>query len=1208
MAAPTMRSPRTDFGPNAWFVDELYGRFVVDPASVPEEWRAFFEGRVAPADGDSLSEGTDPPKAGNGSAAAATAPTSAPTGNGDGPGPTPETTPANATPLRGAAAVIARRMDESLAVPTATSVRQVPAKLLELNRRLINRHRERGQGDRVSFTHLIGFAVARAMRELPAMRRSYAEVDGRPSVIVHDHVGLGLAVDVQRKDGSRTLLVPVIRDADTLDFAAFVAAYEQLIGKVRGGSLSPDDFTGASATLTNPGTIGTSSSVPRLMSGQAAIVGVGAIAHDAAFEGADSATLAELGVSKTVTLTNTYDHRVIQGAESGEFLARVHDLLLGADNFYGEAFRALDLPYRPIHWTRDERPSDDSLDAREKQARVLQFINNYRVRGHLIADLDPLSSAPPPTHPELDPANLGFTIWDLDRPFVTGGFGGTREATLGEIWDRLRDAYTGTLAIEYMHIQDPEQKAWLQAQIEVDPDVFTEDDRRRILTELNRAEAFERFLHQRYVGHKRFSLEGAESLIPLVREVLDRAADDGLHEAVIGMSHRGRLNVLANVLGKSYGRIFHEFEGDVDPDSVEGSGDVKYHLGATGMHRSGSGASIELTLASNPSHLESVDPVVEGMARAKSDLLGEADGAPVLPVLIHGEAAFAGQGVVAETLNLSQLAGYRTGGSIHVIVNNQLGFTTPPEHGRSSVYASDVARTVQAPIFHVNGDDPEACVRATRLAYAFRQAFARDVVIDLWCYRRWGHNETDEPAFTQPLMYRTIADLPSVRTRYTERLVARGELSQEDAEAALRDFAERLQQAFDETHDDPSSEGGVPDVERRSPAAAETPQEIDTAVPRERLDELADALTDVPRDFEVHPKLEKWLAERRTQLERDAVDWAFAEALAFGSLAADGVSIRLTGQDTRRGTFSQRHAALVDQRTGAEHMPLQTVADGSALVWIYDSLLSEFAAMGFEYGYSVANPDMLVLWEAQFGDFVNGGQIVIDQFLVAAEDKWSQRSGLVLLLPHGYEGQGPEHSSARLERFLTLAAEDNLEVVVPSTAAQYFHLLRRHAMRDVKKPLVVATPKSFLRTRGAMSTAAELAEGRFEPVLADPDPPSDPSRIVLCHGKLFHDLAATRAERHADVMLVRLERCYPFPVDEFRAALDGIGDRDVVWAQEEPENMGAGRFAERNLRERLAIAARIVARPESASPATGSLTLHKREQQALIDRIVSGAR
>ncbi|MGH2637596.1 MAG: multifunctional oxoglutarate decarboxylase/oxoglutarate dehydrogenase thiamine pyrophosphate-binding subunit/dihydrolipoyllysine-residue succinyltransferase subunit, partial [Actinomycetota bacterium] len=623
------------------------------------------------------------------------------------PSPAPSAEDAQIVPLTGAAAVIAKRMDESLAVPTATSVRTVPAKLLELNRRLINRHLDRVMGGRVSFTHLIGYAIVRALADFPGMNRSYAVVDGKPVAVQHPRVNLGLAVDVKRPDGSRTLVVPVIRDADLLDFTGFHAAYEEMIRKVQANKLTPEDFAGATDTVTNPGVIGTVQSVPRLVAGQAAIFGVGAIAYPAEHQGADPRTLADLGLSKVVTLTSTYDHRVIQGAESGEFLGRVHELLLGEHHFYGDVFKALGMPHRPIHWTADERAAEESVSAKEKQARVLQFINNYRVRGHLIADLNPLATSPPPTHPELDPANLGFTIWDLDRRFVTGGLAGTREATLTEIWDVLRDAYCGTLAIEYMHIQDPEEKQWIQERVEGAVPELTAEDRVQILRKLSEAEALEQFLHTRYLGHKRFSLEGAESLIPILDALLDEAADAELVEAVIGTAHRGRLNVLANVIGKSYRQIFREFEGELDPSSVEGTGDVKYHLGAVGTHTSRAGKEIQLTLASNPSHLESVDPVVEGMARARQDRIEPADGAPVLPLLIHGEAAFAGQGVVAETLNLSQLPGYETGGTVHVIVNNQLGFTTTPEHGRSSVYPSDVAKMVQAPILHVNGDDPE---------------------------------------------------------------------------------------------------------------------------------------------------------------------------------------------------------------------------------------------------------------------------------------------------------------------------------------------------------------------------------------------------------------------------------------------------------------------------------------------------------------------
>jgi 2-oxoglutarate dehydrogenase E1 component len=741
-----------------------------------------------------------------------------------------------------------------------------------------------------------------------------------------------------------------------------------------------------------------------------------------------------------------------------------------------------------------------------------------------------------------------------------------------------------------MHIQEPEEKAWIQARVEGAGNDLDAEDRRQILHELNEAEALERFLHKRYVGHKRFSLEGAESLIPIVDAILDRAAEEGLVEVVMGMAHRGRINVLANVIGYSYADIFRGFEGDLDPKSVEGSGDVKYHLGASGTHTSPGGKEIALTLAPNPSHLESVDPVVEGMARAKQDGLGQPI---VLPLLIHGEAAFAGQGVVAETLNLSRLPGYRTGGTIHVIVNNQLGFTTAAEHGRSTVYPSDLAKAVQAPILHVNGDDPEACVRAARLAFAYRQAFGKDVVIDLWCYRRWGHNEGDEPSFTQPIMYRRIGELRSVRKRYMEALVRRGDLSLEDAERALEEYTDRLRTASEETKD---ATAAVPRVEPTG-APAGSPEEPGTALDRGRLDRVLARLVEVPEGFHLHPKLERWLEKRASALDDGRVDWSLAEALALGTLIEEGVPIRLAGQDTRRGTFSQRHAVLVDQQTGAEHFPLGRGA------FVVDSLLSEFAALGFEYGYSVGRPEALVMWEAQFGDFVNGAQIVIDQYVVAAEDRWGQRSGLVLLLPHGYEGQGPEHSSARLERFLELAAEEDIEVAVPSTAAQIFHLLRRQALREVRKPLVVLTPKSLLRLSAATSAPDELTSGSFQPVLPDPSRPGTASRVVLCQGKLFYELAERRASQGVgDVALVRLERCYPFPAEELRRTIDDLGE--VVWAQEEPENMGAGRFVVRNLRDRLGIDASLIARPESPSPATGSLTLHKQEQEELLTRVL----
>ncbi|HEY7281434.1 MAG TPA: multifunctional oxoglutarate decarboxylase/oxoglutarate dehydrogenase thiamine pyrophosphate-binding subunit/dihydrolipoyllysine-residue succinyltransferase subunit [Actinomycetota bacterium] len=1180
---------RSEFGPNAWLIDEMYRRFREDPDSVGAAWRDFFEGYVPRGDGRASSDGRAPAN----TPAEAIEPKAA---------PVPED--AEVVPLRGAAAVIAERMEESLEVPTATSVRTVPARLLELNRTILNRHLVRKQGTgKVSFTHLIGWAVVQAVVGTPGMNVTYRTTPGgKPEAARHRHLHLGLAVDVKRGDGSRTLLVPNIKRADELDFSGFFGAYEELIRKVQSGKLAPDDFAGTTVSITNPGMIGTVQSVPRLMGGQACIVGVGSIAYPAEFAGADPDALAEVGVGKVVTVTCTYDHRVIQGAESGEFLRTIERLLLGEEGFYEGVFRSMGVPYVPLQWRADANPPRDSRERVEKQARMLQLVIMYRARGHLIAELDPLAAEPPELPEELDPATYGLTIWDLDRPFESGA-AGRDDLTLGQVLAVVRDAYCRTVGIEFMHIAEPDQTHWIINRVERADTTLPKEDQRHILSRLNEAEAFEAFLHQKYVGHKRFSLEGAESLIPILDSVLADAADAGMQETVIGMAHRGRLNVLANVVGKSFGQIFREFEGSIDPDTAQGSGDVKYHVGATGKHTSRTGNSVVVTVASNPSHLEAVDPVVEGMVRAKQDALQEGRD-QVLPVLIHGDAAFAGQGVVAETLAMSQLSGYRTGGTVHVIVNNQLGFTTGSTYARSSEYASDVARVVQAPIFHVNGDDPEACVRVARLAFAFRRQFHKDVVIDMWCYRRWGHNEGDEPSFTQPLMYDAIAGRRSVRKRYMERLVNAGDLSVEEAEHALEEFRERMQQAFDETRDAGSESPA--DVERTAPAPAAVRPAVATAVERSTLDEVVDALVTVPDGFTVHPKLEKWLEQRRNALDQDAVDWSLGEALAFGSLLLDGVPVRLSGQDTRRGTFSQRHSVLVDRRTGAEHTSLEALGPFR----VYDSLLSEFAAVGFEYGYSVSNPDALVLWEAQFGDFANGAQVIADQFISAAEDKWSQTSGLVLLLPHGYEGQGPEHSSARLERWLELAADDNLQVTVPSTPAQYFHLLRRQALRDLRKPLVVMTPKSLLRLPAARSAAGELTEGSFQEVLADPDHPhpSVVSRVVLCGGKVFYDLAKHRADHDLrGVALVRVEQLYPFPEDRVGKVLEQFADAsDVRWVQEEPENMGAWYFVRRVVRDRLGVDLRGVTRPESASPATGSLKVHQREQAELVARAFQG--
>ena len=1199
----TAATGRGELGPNAGLVDEMYRLYEENPQGVSESWREFF------ADYRPRTETTagalSPPRPDQ-APSAPPAPTAAPKpppGNGKGP---IILAGESAEPLRGAAARIVANMEASLEVPTATSVRAVPAKLLEVNRQILNNHLARARGGKVSFTHLIGFAVLRALRSVPAMNASFGVIDGKPSVVRHEHVNLGLAIDMQRPDGPRTLIVPNIKQADTFDFAGFHAAYEDLIRRARAGQLTPDDLSGTTVSITNPGTIGTMHSVPRLMPGQGVIVGVGAIIYPPEYESADPQTLAELGVGKVVTLTSTYDHRIIQGAESGEMLAAVHDLLVGSDAFYDDIFASLGVPYEPARWSQDHRPAPGSVEGLEKVIAVQQLVNMYRVRGHLIANLDPLGLKKPHTHPELDLFHWGLTIWDLEREFPTGGLAGESTMKLRDILGVLRDAYARTIGVEYMHIQEPDQKSWIQEHVEGAHTEVDNDDKIDILGWLNAAEAFERFLHTKFLGQKRFSLEGAETLIPMLAFLLDAAANDGVQEVVMGMSHRGRLNVLANIVGKSYAQIFREFEGELDPSVPQGSGDVKYHVGATGTFKSRAIAPIHITLAANPSHLEAVDPVVEGMARAKQDRCGDSDDHDlVLSVLIHGDAAFAGQGVVAETLNLSELPGYDVGGTVHVVVNNQVGFTTTPGFARSTVYATDIAKAVQAPIFHVNGDDPEASMRVVQLAFAFRQAFKKDVVVDMVCYRRYGHNEADEPTFTLPRMYEVIGQRRSVRKLYTELLVNRGDLTLADAEKALEDFRARLDAAFEETRASHTPQPSSSDLTESEPATAIAP--IATGVDRERLELITDALVTVPPGFSVHPKLQRIIGNRRKELDEDHIDWSLAEALAFGSLLLEGSPVRLAGQDTRRGTFSQRHAVLVDHVTEEEYTPLAHLGPAAAPFMVHDSVLSEFAALGFEYGYSVADRDALVCWEAQFGDFANGAQTIIDQFIVAAEDKWGQLSGLVLLLPHGFEGQGPEHSSARLERFLVLCADDNIRVVYPTTAAQYFHVLRRQVHDNQRKPMIVMTPKRYLRMPATYSAASELESGSFQLVLPDPAAP-DPAavtRLVFCSGKFGHELIARRDDVHAPVAIVRLEQLYPWPERDVAAELARYPDAEVVWAQEEPANMGARYFVRRRIEEMCTgRTVGVVARPASPSPASGSSTVHDAQQLALLEEAV----
>ncbi|MGH8868913.1 MAG: multifunctional oxoglutarate decarboxylase/oxoglutarate dehydrogenase thiamine pyrophosphate-binding subunit/dihydrolipoyllysine-residue succinyltransferase subunit [Actinomycetes bacterium] len=1107
------------------------------------------------------------------------------------------------SPLKGVASRVAANMAASLEIPTATSVRAVPAKLLIDNRTVINNHLRRSRGGKVSFTHLIGFAVVRALESMPEMNHSYDEEDGKPVLVRPQHVNLGLAIDLQKPDGTRQLLVPSIKGAERMHFGQFWTAYEDLIRRARSGKLGVDDFVGTTISLTNPGTIGTVHSVPRLMKGQGTIIGVGAMEYPAEYQGASPETLARLAVSKLMTLTSTYDHRIIQGAQSGDFLRRVHALLLGEDGFYDEIFQHLRVPYEPIRWAQDVPASHE--DEVSKQARVHELIHAYRVRGHLMADTDPLEYRQR-SHPDLDISSHGLTLWDLDRSFATGSFGNGQIMKLRDILGVLRDSYCRTVGIEYMHIQDPEQRRWIQQRVECGHEKPDRDEQLRILRKLNAAEAFETFLQVKYVGQKRFSLEGSESVIPLMDAVIGSAATDHLDEVCIAMPHRGRLNVLTNIVGKNYSQIFREFEGNQDPRSVQGSGDVKYHLGSTGTYIGDDGNEIDVYCAANPSHLEAVNPVLEGIVRAKQDIMnkgGGDEGFTVLPLLLHGDAAFAGQGVVAETLNLSELRGYRTGGTLHVVVNNQVGFTTSPAESRSSIYATDVARMIQAPIFHVNGDDPEACVRVARLAFEFRQTFKKDVVIDLVCYRRRGHNEGDDPSMTQPLMYDLIDQKRSVRKLYTEALVGRGDITVEEAEQALKDYSDQLEKVFVETRET----GSVPHGDEN---LAEQPKvAVDTSVPIEIVKRVGNAHTSIPDDFAVHPKLKALLERRAEMASQGGVDWAFGELLAFGSLLVEGVPVRLAGQDSRRGTFVQRHAVLTDRNTAAEWTPLAHLDDHQGRFYTYDSLLSEFAAMGFEYGYSVARPEALVLWEAQFGDFGNGAQTIVDEFISSGEQKWNQRSSVVLMLPHGYEGQGPDHSSARIERFLQMCAQDNMTVAVPTTPANYCHLLRWQVHSPFRRPLIVFTPKSMLRHKAARSEVEDFTTGGFRPVL--PDTTVDPSsvrRVLLCSGKVYYDLVAAREAREAwDTAIVRVERLYPLPVDDLQGVLaqyDGV--EDLRWVQEEPANMGPWPFVALNLPEHLGGRRLVrVSRRLSSSPAVGSGSLHEAEQKALVEQAFS---
>ncbi|MEV8090221.1 multifunctional oxoglutarate decarboxylase/oxoglutarate dehydrogenase thiamine pyrophosphate-binding subunit/dihydrolipoyllysine-residue succinyltransferase subunit [Streptomyces nigra] len=1238
------KNPAAAFGANEWLVDEIYQQYLQDPNSVDRAWWDFFadykpgaaaapapagtaaagaaETTTAPADASVPAPAPAAPKPAAAAPAKAAAPAApAPAKPAAAPAAKPAQ-PKKAEPaaapadgpefvtLRGPSAAVAKNMNASLELPTATSVRAVPVKLLFDNRIVINNHLKRARGGKISFTHLIGYAMVQAIKAMPSMNYSFGEKDGKPTLVKPAHVNLGLAIDLVKPNGDRQLVVAAIKKAETLNFFEFWQAYEDIVRRARDGKLTMDDFTGVTVSLTNPGGLGTVHSVPRLMPGQSVIMGVGSMDYPAEFQGTSQDTLNKLGISKVMTLTSTYDHRVIQGAASGEFLRQVANLLLGENGFYDDIFEALRIPYEPVRWLKDIDASHD--DDVTKAARVFELIHSYRVRGHVMADTDPLEYRQR-KHPDLDITEHGLTLWDLEREFAVGGFSGKSLMKLRDILGVLRDSYCRTTGIEFMHIQDPKQRKWIQDRIERPHSKPEREEQLRILRRLNAAEAFETFLQTKYVGQKRFSLEGGESVIPLLDAVLDSAAESRLDEVVIGMAHRGRLNVLANIVGKSYAQIFREFEGNLDPKSMHGSGDVKYHLGAEGTFTGLDGEQIKVSLTANPSHLEAVDPVLEGVARAKQDIINKGGtDFTVLPIALHGDAAFAGQGVVAETLNMSQLRGYRTGGTVHVVINNQVGFTAAPESSRSSMYATDVARMIEAPIFHVNGDDPEAVVRVARLAFEFRQAFNKDVVIDLICYRRRGHNESDNPAFTQPLMYDLIDKKRSVRKLYTESLIGRGDITLEEAEQALQDYQGQLEKVFTEVREATAQ----PTAAEPTDPQAEFPVAVNTAVTTEVVKRIAESQVNIPDHVTVHPRLLPQLQRRASMVEDGTIDWGMGETLAVGSLLLEGVPVRLAGQDSQRGTFGQRHAVIIDNKTGEEYTPLQYLSEDQARLNVYNSLLSEYAAMGFEYGYSLARPEALVMWEAQFGDFVNGAQTVVDEFISSAEQKWAQTSGVVLLLPHGYEGQGPDHSSARPERFLQMCAQNNMTVAMPTSPSNYFHLLRWQVHNPHHKPLVVFTPKSMLRLKAAASKAEEFTTGQFQPVIGDASvDPAAVKKVVFCAGKVYYDLEAERKKRGVtDTAIIRIERLYPLPGAELQAEIKKYPNAEkYLWAQEEPANQGAWPFIALNLIDHLDLAVgadvphgerlRRISRPHSSSPAVGSAKRHQAEQEQLVREV-----
>jgi len=1179
--------------PNKAFEEELYFQFLRDPESVSPEWRKYFE-KNYPDDKISFikqqeKEVKEKKKK-----------------------PAEAEENENAVPFSSIQAKISENMDLSLEVPTATSVRNIPVKALDENRRVINKYLIKMKKRKVSFTHILAWAIVRALVKYPHMNDSFKMIKNKPHRIKRASINLGMAIDITKKDGTRMLYVPSVKDCQKYSFPEFIEAYNEVVDKTRNNKLTLDDLQGATISLTNPGMIGTTASNPRLMADQGLILATGAIDYPVEFQAVRPEVLTKLAVSKTVTITNTYDHRIIQGAESAEFLAYINKLLIGGKHFYDQIFASLKIPFEPIRWETDNSKINrfgqtDEAEIIEKGAHVSLMINAYRVRGHLLASVNPLGLSTY-YYPELDPAHYGFTIWDLDRIFHADDAWEKNNLPLRDIIELLRETYCGNVSCEFMHIQDPTKKDWVKRIMEKNRSAleYPIDERKRIFGLIVKAEEFENFLHTKFIGHKRFSLEGSESLIVLLDYLFKDAAETKMNTVVLGMAHRGRLNALVNIAGKPLEKVFKEFEGELDPDSFHGSGDVKYHLGDKGVYRSGENK-IDFILAPNPSHLELIDPVIEGMARALNTQIRQDNKFNNLPILVHGDAAFAGQGIVAETLNLSQLSGYRTGGTIHIIINNQIGFTTNAQDARSTFYATDIAKMIQVPIIHVNGNDPEAVATAATFAFEYRSRFHDDIIIDMLCYRKYGHNEGDEPSYTQPLLYKKIKMMQPISKVYAEILLREDVMAQTDIDDVLRNSQQVLQDAFIHRTVDETLSKAKPKKEKGLPAV----QNIDTSIPKKTIEFIAEKITSRPDYIKINPKLRNLLDKRAKMVtaKEKRIDWAMAEALAFGSLLIDNIEIRFSGQDSRRGTFSQRHSVITDIETEDMYISLNHISPDQSKIRIYDSPLSELAVLGFEYGYSVIAENTLTLWEAQFGDFSNMAQAMIDQIIVAAEAKWKQTSNLSLLLPHSYDGQGPEHSSARLERFLQLAADNNIIVCNLTTPANYFHVLRRQALNKNKKPLIIMTPKSMLRHTDAVSGVDDLSEGIFEKMIDDIDlNKEDVTTIAFTSGKLYYELLDARNKKKIkDIALVRIEQLYPLDTKDLRKLISSYPNvKKINWVQEEPKNMGAWNYIAFSLMDSMKKSLKLeyIGRDACASTATGSAKVHQLEQQKIIDELL----